>query len=115
MAATLGHDGFAVKKAFANIAASQTDSAVVAAVTGKIIRVLAVAFVAGGTATNATFNTKPGGAGTAISCLFANAANGGAVLPHNPYGWFETASGEGLSLTTGAGSTTGVLVVYAEV
>lgn len=96
----------------ANIAASQTDAALVAAVAGKIIRVCAVVFVAGATATDATFNTKPAGAGTAISCLFANAANGGAVLPFSDEGWFDTNVGEGLSLTTGAGSTTGVQIVY---
>lgn len=102
-------------RAFANIAASQTDSSLVAAVANKKIRVLSVAFVAGAVATNATFNTKPSGAGTAISMTFANAANGGAVLNHNALGWFETNAGEGLTLTTGAGSTTGVQIVYAEV
>lgn len=99
-------------RAFANVAASQTDSSIVAAVSGKVIRVLAMVAVAGGTATNLTFNTKPAGAGTAISPLFANGINGGEVLPFNPSGWFETNSGEGLTVTTGAGSTTGILVVY---
>ena len=98
--------------AFANVAAGQTDSSVVAAVAGKKIRVKALAFVAGGTATTATFNSKGSGAGTACSCLFANAANGGAVLNNNPEGWFETETGEALTLTTGAGSTTGVIVKY---
>lgn len=101
--------------AFANVAASQTDSSIVAAVAGKRIRVKAVAFVCGAVATNATFNSKGSGAGTAISPLFANAANGGAVLPYHERGWFETELGEGLSLTTGAGSTTGVLVTYVKV
>ena len=96
-----------------NVAASQTDSAVVAAKTGFKIRVVALYAVAGGTATDLTFNTKPVGAGTAISALLANAANGGLVLGVNEHGWFETNSGEGLSVTTGAGSTTGIGVVYA--
>ena len=104
-----------VKRAFANVAASQTDSSIVAAVTGKKIRVLAFYAVAGGTATNLTFNTKPGGAGSAISPAFANGVNGGEVLGPNEYGWFETNSGEGLTVTTGAGSTTGIGVVYVEV
>ncbi|MBI3936410.1 MAG: hypothetical protein HY323_05490 [Betaproteobacteria bacterium] len=102
----------AAKYAFANVAASQTDSQLVAGTTGKKIRVLAVAFVCGATATTAIFNSKPAGAGVAISMTFANAANGGAVLPQNPLGWFETVAGEALTLTTGAGSTTGVQVVY---
>lgn len=101
-----------VNYAFANVAASQTDSSVVTATASHKIRVLSLAFVAGGTATNITFNSKGGGAGTAISCLFANAANGGAVLPYNPHGWFETNSGEALTVTTGAGSTTGIQLTY---
>jgi hypothetical protein len=96
-------------RAKANIAASQTNSVVVAAVSGKRIRVLAVAFLCGATATDATLNSGS----TAISPLFANAANGGAVLPFMPVGWFETAIGEALTLTTGAGSTTGIAVIYA--
>jgi hypothetical protein len=104
-----------VATAFANIAASQTDGVIVAAVASKKIRVLAAYMVTGATATNVEFKTKPAGAGSTISALFANAANGGAVLPFNPVGWFETNSGEGLTLGTGAGSTTGVGVVYVEV
>jgi hypothetical protein len=110
-----GSTDLTVKRAFVNIAASATDGAIVAAVAAHKISVLAVAAVAGATATNLTFNTKPAGAGTAISCLFANGANGGEVLPFNAAGWFESASGEGLSGTTGAGSTTGIVVQYIEV
>lgn len=107
--------GMTHKRALANVAASQTDASVVAAVAGKKIRVVSVVAKAGGTATNVTFNTKPGGAGTAISPLFANGVNGDTTLPFNPCGWFETAAGEGLSVTTGAGSATGILVGYIEV
>lgn len=99
-------------RAVANPAQSQTDSAVVAAAAGKRVRVLALAAQAGATATTATFNTKPAGSGTAISPVFANAANGVLVLPFNPAGWFQTAAGEGLSVTTGAGAATGILVTY---
>ncbi len=101
-----------IVQAFVNVAASQTDSAIVAASGTKVIYVLSVALVSGGTATNVTFGSKPVGASTAISPLFANAANGGAVLPFNPGCWFKTAAGEGLCVTTGAGSTTGILVTY---
>lgn len=96
----------------ANVAASQVDSSVVAAVSGKRVNVLAVVAVAGGTATDLTFNSKGAGAGTAISCLLANAANGGEALPFNPKGWFTTNVGEALTVTTGAGSSTGIQVVY---
>lgn len=95
-----------------NVAASSTDTSVVAANGSKRINVLALYCVAGATATNVTFNTKGAGAGTAISALLANAANGGAVLPYNPAGWFVTLPGQALTVTTGAGSTTGIGVVY---
>ncbi len=98
--------------AFANVAASQTDSSIVAAKTGKSIVVTGVYFVSGGTATNVTFNTKGSGAGTAISGLVADAANGGCVLPYHPKGWFVTNNGEALTVTTGTGSTTGIGVTY---
>ena len=110
-----GSNVLTLKRAKANIAAATTDGSVVAAVSGKKLRVLAAVVMAGGTATNITFNTKPAGAGTAISMLFACGANGGAALPFAHGGWFETSSGEGLSATTGAGSTVGVQVIYVEV
>lgn len=110
-----GGASLAPKFAFANIAASTTDGAVVAAVASKKIRVLALAAVCGGTATTLVFTSKPAGAGSAISPTYANGANGGEALPFSPVGWFETVAGEGLSATTGAGSTTGVQVVYVEV
>jgi hypothetical protein len=103
------------KFAKANVSASQTDSNIVSAVTSKKIRVLAFRIHAGATATNVTFNSKPAGAGTAISELFACAANGGRAEAFCPVGHFETASGEGLTVTTGAGSTVGIGVVYVEV
>lgn len=102
----------ATLKAFANIAGGTTDGALVTAVAGKIVRVVSVASVAAATATNLTFNSKPAGSGTAITCLFANGANGGEVLPYNPRGWFDTNVGEGLTATTGGGSTTGILINY---
>jgi hypothetical protein len=109
------YDGVTAKtpaRAFANVAASQTDSNIVSSPGAVKIRVLAAYAVAGATATNLTFNTKPAGAGSAISPLFANGANGGEVLPFNPAGWFETNTSEGLTVTTGAGSTTGIGVIY---
>lgn len=108
--------GLTPKYALANVAASQTDSSVVAAVTGKRIRVIAVCAVQGATASaGITFNTKPAGAGSAISALFAAGANNGFALGFNPAGWFQTNAGEGLSVTTGAGATVGIQVVYVEV
>ena len=99
------------KKAYANVNASSTQSELVAAVSRKSIRVVSVAMVCGATATTSTFNS----ASTAISCLFANGANGGAVLNYNFDGWFETTPGQALTVTTGAGSATGYLISYLEI
>lgn len=98
--------------AVANIAAGQTDAALITGATNRIILIISVAAVCGATATNVTFNSKGGGAGTAISCLFANSANGGFVLPESLGGWFQTNSGESLTCTTGAGATTGIQIAY---
>jgi hypothetical protein len=98
--------------AFVNVAASQTNTVLVAAVPGSRIRVTNMFCVCSGTATTLIFSTYTGTAATAISATFNNAANGGAVLNYNPKGWFETAKSDSLVVTTGAGSTTGVQVGY---
>lgn len=95
------------------VAASQTDSVLVAAVAAKKIRVRSIFALVGNTATDITFKTKLGAAAsTAISPTFSNLSNSGAVLPFNPDGWFETGVGEALVATTGAGSSTGLLFTY---
>lgn len=104
------------KFAFANIAASQTDSSIIAASGGRKFRVLAYRVLAGGTATNFTFNSQKGtSAGSAIAETLQCGANGGISVPFSPVGHFETNMSEGLTGTTGAGSTVGVGVVYVEV
>lgn len=100
-----------VKRAFAAVAASASNSVVVAAVTGKSILVISLIMNPGATATTCTIQSNT----TAISPAFNNAINAFNVLPLNVDGWFKTTSGEGLSVTTGAGSTTNIHVVYAEV
>lgn len=110
-----GNVALTPKFAFANIAASQTDANIITGVTSKKLRIHQIFGLAGGAATNLTFNSKGAGTGVAISPLMANAANGGEVLPFSPMGWFETAASEALTVTTGAGSTTGILVGYTEV
>lgn len=98
--------------AWDNVAAAATDSVLVAAAGTNKIRVLAV-FVNGvdvGVCTF-TFNSKGAGAGTAISPTFEVPLNGGFVLPLSD-GWFETNSGEALTVTTAAASAVGIIVVY---
>jgi hypothetical protein len=99
--------GTARKFAFANVAASSTDTSLVSAVAGKKIRVLNATVSCGATASSVTFNSKPAGAGSAISATFNN-----SVALSDGDGYFETNVGEGLSVTTGAGSTTGIQVAY---
>jgi len=102
-------------RAFSNIAQSQVDAPIIAAKLDVKYRVIAFHVQTGGVATNINFNSKPAGVGVAISMIYQNAINGGSVPGYNPAGWFETEFGEGLTATTGGGSTTGVQVVYTEI
>lgn len=112
----IGGSNLAVKRDFKNIATNTTDGSVVAAVASHKIRVHSLVLHCGSSATSATLNTKPSGAGSAISALHALGSNGVLVLPFNAAGWFETGVGEGLSMTTSAGgSSIGVEVQYSEV
>jgi hypothetical protein len=99
--------------AYDAIAASATDSALVTAQTGKKIRVVCFLINQGDTTpSTVTFNSKGGGGGTAVYPPLKYAANGGTTTPIIEAGWFETNASEGLTVTTGAGSTTGVAVIY---
>jgi hypothetical protein len=93
------------------VVASDTDEELVASVTAKKLRVLALVVHCGSLATDATFES---GGTTRIHKVPAG-ANGGQVLPFNPVGWFETASGASLTVTTGTGSSTEISGVYVEV
>lgn len=104
--------GKGVLNAYDSIAASTTDSALVAAFPNQKIRVLTVVINHGDTTpSSVTFNSKSAGAGTAIYPALKYPANGGTSLD-STRGLFETIAGEGLSVTTGAGSTTAVAVTY---
>lgn len=99
-----------IGRVLANVAASTTAGVLVNAIVGKRIAVLQLVAVAGGTATDVTFNS----ASTAISPLFSNGTHGpGIALPYTDYPWFITNANEALTVTTGSGSTTGILVIYA--
>lgn len=95
------------------VAASGTDTSILAAVAGKKIRVFDADLDCAGTATVFTFNSKPSGSGTAIAGPYNQAISENKILGYNPHGWFETNVGEGLSATTAAGSNTTVLISYA--
>lgn len=104
-----------LKTAFAGVAASATDSNLVTAVSGKSIQVYGVIINQGDTTpSTVVFNSKGSGAGTAISATLKAAANGGFVIDQADFPWFATLAGEGLTVSTGAGSTTNIHVVYRE-
>ncbi len=87
--------------ALISVAADQTDSSLVAAVSGSSIRVVSYLFVVGATAT-VLFES---GNSTAISGVMSFAANGVGSFGGNALApAFETASGAALTLTNvGAG------------
>ena len=98
------------------ISASSTDNTIVAAVTGKRIRVISVFLTASTVCTVAfesstttpltgtmNFFAKDGGA------ISTGTATGSLVLPANLLGWFQTDVGELLNLTVSAGTISGSL------
>ncbi len=95
-----------VKRAYATGATIATHT-LVAAVTGKKIRVLqyTITTVDG---LNLVFKS----ASTTIS---ANLAMAGVISPYCPHGFFETAAGEALGFNIDAAESTSVHVVYCEV
>lgn len=97
------------QNAYVDVAASATDTALVTAVPGKKIRVHSMGVSCGATPSTVVINSKSGSAGTAAGPILNNSIS----LPFSPAGWFESNRSEGLSVSTGAGSVSGVLVVYS--
>lgn len=54
-------------------------------------------------------------AATAICSAKPLGANGGFVLPHNDYGWYETAANEALNIALGAAVAIAVDITYVVV
>lgn len=84
----------------------------VAAVTGKVIRVHQVLL---SSSAAATVKFQSGTGGTDITGPMALAANGGFEASFNPVGHFETASATLLNLNVSAAATVGGWLVYSEV
>mgnify|MGYP001575059044 FL=1 len=114
---------YTARYATATVNPSTTDGSVITAKPSVVFRVVGGFVVAGGTATNVTFNSKGTGTGTAISSVIYCGANGGLVMPsppqiasgEPPFGYFQTTRGEGLAATTGSGTTVGISVIYVEI
>lgn len=103
-----------VQRANFSVAPAQTDSALIAA-QGAGLKVYVVGFDlhAGSTPAAFQFNTKPAGAGSAVSPVYHQVANGQkAVMMPNLAPLFSTNANEGLSVTTGAGAGNSVGTVW---
>lgn len=112
-----GDREFEVKTAKGSVAAATTDGAVLSGVTGKNIYVLSMKMSARAAAT-ATLNSKPAGAGVAISEQFNFAANAHVARDMQIAGYYykTIAAGEGLTMTTvGAGGIVDFQLNYIEV
>jgi hypothetical protein len=92
---------------------ASADTTLVAAVTGKKIRVLACVLSMSGTSVTIRFESGTGG--TALTGQMTPAQGGGFVMPFNPVGWFETASGDLLNLELGGAQSVDGVLVYVEV
>jgi hypothetical protein len=91
-------------------AASSGANSLVAAVTGKKLRVLAFNLSFSG-----SVNAKFTSAANDITGLFYGAAAAQAVGPFSEAGLFETAAGEALGVNLSAATAVGGYLVYAEV
>lgn len=93
-------------------AASSGDNTILAAVTSKKIRVVSLFVVSAGTT---TVRFESGASGTALTGQMNLIANTGFVLPYNPAGWFETASGTLLNMELSAAVSVDGSFSYVEV
>ena len=100
-----------VKRA-ANDAASSGDNTLVAAVSGKKIRVLALFATMTGTAVTIRF--EDGAGGTALTGQMGPTAGQTIVLPFNPVGWFETSAATLLNMELGGAQSVDGALVYIE-
>ena len=98
---------------FAAVSASSSgDNTLVAAVTGKKIRVLQV-FLLAAAAVDVRF--EDGAGGTALTGVMSLAANGGFVMPFSEIGWMEGSAATLLNLELGGAVQVSGVIAYAEV
>jgi len=88
------------------------NNTLVASVTDKKIRVLAVMMVSAG---DVTVRFEGGASGTALTGQMNLTTNSGFTLPFNPVGWFETAVTTLLNLELSGSISVDGLLVYVEV
>ncbi len=85
------------------------DNTLVAAVTGKKIRVVSLFAVASGAVAVAF---ESGASGTALTGQMNVGANGNITMPFNPEGWFETAAGVLLNMELGGATSVDGCLTY---
>lgn len=105
-----------IKYFSASVGAAATDTELVAAAVGRKIRVLSLAAThdgAVGPTSNASYLVESGT--TVRKHAFNLPLAGPHVLPFNEGGWFETASGASLTITTPAGGEIEISGSYVEV
>lgn len=98
-----------------SVAPAATDSSIVAAAgAGLKIYVIMVDMHAGTAASTFQLNSKPAGAGTAISPVYPQIASAQKVIGAggNPFPAYATNANEGLTATTGAGTGNTVGTVW---
>lgn len=110
----MGHTAFHEIKRAAISVSSSGDNTIIAAVTGKAIRVLGVVLIGAG---DVDVRFESGAGGTALTGVMSLAADGnGFVLPICPNEdlyWFETAAGSLLNLElSGAVAVAGCIIYY---
>ena len=93
-------------------AASSGNNTLVAAVTGKKIRVLALAITMTGTAV--TIRVEDGAGATAWTGQMQPTQGQTVTLPFNPVGWFETSAATLLNLELGGAQSVDGVLVYIE-
>ena len=102
---------YTVKRAVIH-ANTSGNNTIVAAVSGKKIRVIQLVLVVAGAM---TVRFESAADGTALTGQMAFAANGGMAPPFTPPGYFETASGELLNLELSAATYVDGWLLYIEV
>ena len=93
----------------ANVPASSTEYQLIQANSSFGVKILAAILSAGSTATTIVFNTGS----TPISPTITCPANSPVILPITDQGWFERSNpSDNLTITTGAGSTVGIQLIW---
>lgn len=106
------HDEMAtteVKRAIID-AATSGNNTLVAAVTGKRIRVLSAFLTMTGTAVTIRFESAADG--TALTGQMTPSQGQTILLPYNPHGWFETAASQLLNLELGGAQSVDGALTY---